>query len=775
MELLLVLQHLYRFYQNQTNNKVSGFKLLAIRPLKGCSKEFVKILKPGMVYSFYNDYNFIRENENDINSEINKIIYNPSLPTDFFNVNDIIINISAIVGKNGSGKSSIIDLFFAAIHVLSQKEEVLVPNLQSINNILKSTRIEIKSFQIKLENLNKTLNERKLSGAEHQLFLQSHSNSCHVLQIKIDNGLKEIRRLEELKKDIQRLNSGVKVEIFYELESNIYKLFVGKESKSKKNTSLKVIHGEKSILRDEKLSYLFEKDVSIDFEKLFYSIAISYSHYALNSNEIGPWINSLFHKNDGYQTPVVINPMRTNGIIDVNKEKILVNQRLLSNLLEPKGVLKEEDSLRSLAPGKTAKGLVLTLNNRKIEELSENKRQIKNSSELVRRLYFAHTGKTLNASVPDEPAFIWTELYIVLKLIKICETYHRYEKYLLDDEFDEDLAEEFINTLMDDSSHITFKLKQALNFLRFKIYWNWKNDVQAKINLEIYSSHIIDLKNELKSDRERFENFDDKKNKYLTIEFVPPSIFDIEIIMKDGSSFNDLSSGEKQRVYSLSTIGYHIMNINSVFDNGDQNKKNESTLGKSSNEKIIKYRNINILFDEVEQYFHPDFQRQFVGDLLDYLNKLNKDLTKNLNSINILFATHSPFILSDIPISNTLRIDEGKIQKIPTINTFGANIYDLLFDNFFMKDGFIGSFAMNKISEVIRYVNNEDFDEEKNRGFEKVADLISDEIISKQLASSLFEKRNEFHVNQSELERLKMEKIRIDKRINEIKMKDDNN
>lgn len=760
---------------------MSGFKLLAIRPLKGCSKEFLKVLKPGTIYSFYNDFTFKRKDEQSIHSEIMSIEYNPSLSPNFFNTNGLTINISALVGKNGSGKSTLIDLFFAAIHVVSAKEGVLKPNLKSVDKELKSVLKETKQFIKQRDklfetsgNINKELlkTRKKYTDDELRSKFESLSNRHELLSKKIKQGIEQVEELRNLREDIQRLNKGVKVEFFYELDGNIFRLTVGEKSNAKNHISLRVVQGVKSVVREDKLKYLLNEDVSIDFSNLFYTIAISYSHYALNAKEIGPWINSLFHKNDGYQTPLVINPMRTNGIIDVNKEKILVSQRLLSNLLEPMGKVKKQESLRALAPRKMAKELILTINSRKIDELNKKKRTAKNASEVVGKLYFAHTGKLLQATVPTEPAFINTELYIILKLIKICETYTRYEKYLVEDKFNDELVTEFINQLIEDSSHIIFKLKQALNFLRFKVYWNWKSDFKASIDLEIYSNHIKELKEELKSDREQNKDLKISNSDYLTIEFVPPSIFDIEIIMADKTSFNDLSSGEKQRVYSLSTIGYHLMNINSVFDNGEE----KSPKNKDNNEnKLIKYNNINILFDEVEQYFHPDFQRQFVGDLLDYIGKLNPEMTKNLYSINMLFATHSPFILSDIPVSNTLRIDDGNVQEVPIVNTFGANIYDLLADNFFMKQGFVGSFAMKKISEVLKYINDEEFDESKNETFEKLARLISDEIISDKLLSSLSEKRDDHYKERSELEQLTIERARIDKRINQIKGEDGNN
>ena len=77
----------------------------------------------------------------------------------------------------------------------------------------------------------------------------------------------------------------------------------------------------------------------------FYTIVINYSLYAYNfrdyiyektcaekietlrdqmddvpHEEDYYWLKGVFHKNDGYQTPIVVNPMRQNGYINAQKE-----------------------------------------------------------------------------------------------------------------------------------------------------------------------------------------------------------------------------------------------------------------------------------------------------------------------------------------------------------------------------------------------------------------------------------------------------------------------
>ncbi len=77
--------------------------------------------------------------------------------------------------------------------------------------------------------------------------------------------------------------------------------------------------------------------------KFFYTISTNYSIYAFNEKEYEPdnivemdsgvngeWLKGLFHKNDGYYTPIVIAPSRESGNIDVNRENHLASQRVMA-------------------------------------------------------------------------------------------------------------------------------------------------------------------------------------------------------------------------------------------------------------------------------------------------------------------------------------------------------------------------------------------------------------------------------------------------------------
>jgi hypothetical protein len=138
------------------------------------------------------------------------------------------------------------------------------------------------------------------------------------------------------------------------------------------------------------------------------------------------------------------------------------------------------------------------------------------------------------------------------------------------------------------------------------------------------------------------------------------------------------------------------MNINSVEE-----------LKESSEESYIHYKFINIVLDEIELYYHPDWQRKFVSELLEYIGKISPANLKYIKALNISLLTHSPFILSDIPNSNILFLTDIGEPRIITdeVKTFGANIHDLLKHSFFLKEGAIGAFAVNKINDTINFLN----------------------------------------------------------------------
>lgn len=106
--------------------------------------------------------------------------------------------------------------------------------------------------------------------------------------------------------------------------------------------------------------------------------------------------------------------------------------------------------------------------------------------------------------------------------------------------------------------------------------------------------------------------------------------------------------------------------------------------------------------------------------------------------INILFTKRSPFILSDLPKQNILYLENGQTtNEADSIkkNTFAANIGDLLHQSFFLKNGFIGAKAQEKLTEIykILFLNNANIPYKK---LSNLIDMIGDDLLREQFKKS---------------------------------------
>lgn len=260
---------------------------------------------------------------------------------------------------------------------------------------------------------------------------------------------------------------------------------------------------------------------------------------------------------------------------------------------------------------------------------------------------------------------------------------------------------------LENKSHITDKLRRATALL--DLAFNPKNGIihkDGKIEefsseqLILYYDEIIkEITSSLKSSYDNDKLIKDlnslgdllnntwqvigKENIEL-MDILPPPIFKYEFY-SNNIPLSKISSGQFQKIGLLSSIVYHLKNLDSIQDHSNLNT----------------YKQVLVVLDEIELYFHPAQQREFINDLVQLL-KLNK--FKQIENINIFFITHSPFILSDIPSQNVLKLDKGKPFDTDNVNSFGANIHDLLADEFFMSEGFIGDFAHNKIAITLNWL-----------------------------------------------------------------------
>lgn len=270
-------------------------KLIAIRPLPGCRQSALKCLQIGQMYYLCNDFR-ISDDTVSLRDE-----YVRPLSPDFFSLSkdaSVSINISAVVGMNGDGKSSLIELM-----------------MRLLNNCAKHYRLTYKDRLLRID--------------------------------------------------------GIRAELYYLLDDVIYCIY---ESKANRHPVLaKCADISDKAKRHWKIRMMPVKSIS-RMRDLFYTIISNYSLYAYNIKDFKEewnhdiltdnekekcWLHYLFHKNDGYRTPMTIHPYRDNGNIDINRENELSLQRLAALYIQESDANINSRSFRWIGE-KYADTLILT-------------------------------------------------------------------------------------------------------------------------------------------------------------------------------------------------------------------------------------------------------------------------------------------------------------------------------------------------------------------------------------------------------------------------------
>lgn len=658
--------------------KMDNFKIQSIYIGEKCDKKYCKVLKRGCEYKFYSG---------NLTEEIN--LYGDN------------INICALVGKNGSGKSSLLDILYRLANNFGSLlfRGVVMPGAEP-PKYLKQIYASIK-FK-----LNETYLELKCEDTK--MYLKENSD------IVWDN---------EYSGEPINNNAEGKLDAF--------------------TSSDKII-----------------KTAS----KFFYTIVTNYSIQSFNYDDYedeGEWLHNVFHKNDGYSHPIVLNPFRTTSGIDIENEGELTNYRLSAILLRDQRIIKENKEKKSFIDGYHLKRLEYHYSPFKYyrnifdslkdgDSEKEAHKEDKTSAliefingkfldalkakgsctNLILNTFFSN----LQLSDESPSSFKTACVYIVYKVLsstkypnyaKYFSHYHKYDRCLDATPANSDFKD-FLEEIKSEQSHIANKLNQTIQFineykeLEERIGTPPLNDKNSMFNFLSYigerklPNNITDIMREL-----------------------PPPFFKVKILLckksqqnkEEEISFNKLSSGEKQFAYMMSTYIYHLANLESITP---------KVTGTSLHSKTgrVRYRMINLVFDEMELCFHPEYQRTFVNNLISYIKRM--ELNKTF-SFNIILTTHSPFILSDIPACNILALKDGEPdEQFKNEKTLAANIYDILNNGFFMDD-FIGEYSSIFIDEIIKKLNdsNDDISAKEQEILFKQISLIGDDFVRIKLLEKL--------------------------------------
>lgn len=209
-----------------------------------------------------------------------------------------------------------------------------------------------------------------------------------------------------------------------------------------------------------------------------------------------------------------------------------------------------------------------------------------------------------------------------------------------------------------------------------------------------------------------------------------------------------------EEYYKIGKV-YDFLSFSYSLSSGEMSLLNVfSSLFKIINSKFNHYKkeqkmaNFIIIIDEADMLLHPDWQKKYINSLISFLNSFTTTFTMQL-----LIATHSPIMLSDIPKQNVLFLqNENGIREVKGCDTFASNIFQLFREGFFIGDTGIGVYAEQKLKEIVDHIHNNDIDDNELR---KLINSVGDTF----LRNKLNEEYLIYHSHENDTEEKQSERI----------------
>lgn len=688
-------------------------KLICIHPLKRDNAKnpvgtILKGLQEDCWYFLYDGYSITDDYIIYQKTPVPTNLYYPDRYARGQSANNISVDICAIVGENGAGKSSLVDIFIRVINNLAAYvigERFVFPkaeHLHFIEDVFAEVYIEIGHSVYCIQSYKDSISVKEYERQKRRsnIFEKKAENEL--------NGIVDNSKICERNLDKYKLLSQLcyNIVLNYSLHSYNSLAYEDEDTFADKETEIRTDGIKRGLYRPD---FMFGKKKQ--------QKQLTTALFKENFREGFSWLSGVFHKNDGFQSPLVITPKREYGFIDINNENQQSEERLLTLLFIENTADNRKDKMRfpfseinkklkitgfSLEPdGERIKFYSRKLRNH--PDLPAYKRdEFIDLRDFIKGVYENSFGLERVRRKYKEAAIN----YLVYKTIKIFMTYPRYdtvrkllvEKNRLMTDADKRHVVTWLHRLWTDYTHVTLKLRRTINYLRYDHIGDMTDFETEKLADKIDGIIREENKHQTRERRPKSWDFLPK----TTDGMLPPPLFHVNFHLyntedkelQNQIKFNTLSSGEKQITYILCSLFYYLH----CLDSSDRFYKDWH-----KPEEHIQYEHVNVIFDEIELYFHPEMQREFISRLLHGLQQLPFE---SIESVHFIMVTHSPFVLSDIPVQNILFLQKnGKKASMDDKVSFGANIHTMLKSSFFLNGGAMGEFAKETIKDVINQLN----------------------------------------------------------------------
>lgn len=764
----------------------SQFKLIAIRVLPGCRDSVRKCLKTNVFYYLCNDYAV------SVDASIIKQVsrYIEPLDSSFFSINDrdcnVTINLQAIVGKNGDGKSSLVEVALRLINNFALTKSIgSSQNLTKANGVYAELYYQYNdTFYCLRENGGITLSDYRYD-ATHKLwafnsevnsytlaegfFYTLVSNYSHYAYNTLQYAAESTGKEDEdcWLHNIFHKNDAYQAPLSLHPFRSKGNVDINRESELTKPRLVSTFVRSLIAADNRKDTYTFngKELVGLRLKDVGYSKFQARTLYAYF--ETNRHTNLLKNEIEILREIDVKMPQNDDKILLIGYAKDL-NETYRRYFSHPTNqqfykLLKQWEDIQKLQDPDNDVSIFLNLLEEKASILAQPEAdELKEICSQWREYAFFNLSQIQWIDFIDDICDQWRnpgviigkkqsirlseitpELlvkpyevlndrekclhYIIYKTISIFQTYESYGKPCQDcnkrpyiiggnpkptmpyDKWENTNISKPFAKLSQDwlyGSHITLKLRQTYNF--------YKQEKDSTYNL--YPPKAIEQDDTLGI--LLFSDYSEQDKQRMTIkEQLPPAIYYWDLVFRSDNEYiglDSFSSGEKQRLFGLTAIIYHLQNIDSI-----------------STEKFH-YHSVNVILEEIELYFHPEWQRTFCYDLLTMIRDAG---FHQINAVNVLFVTHSPYILSDIPKTNVLFLKDGSPERTMQENTFGANINSLLKNGFFMPGLPMGDFAHAKINALFAKLHSGDFDQSELPVIRSQILMVGEPYIRQQLMS----------------------------------------